>query len=162
MRSCDKRMKDDFVPKDNEYYRKFYEKLKKGSCGIACVAVFFKKNIKNVLKEDFPNYKGCMNLRSLHSHLILKGFKCKWKNNHRKKTINLLDDKIAFARIQWVGKGRGKFHGYTSWHEASCNTHFILIDADRWFTNDGGWSEVRWLPEYLERGYITSYLEISK
>ncbi|HDZ25570.1 hypothetical protein LCGC14_1192060 [marine sediment metagenome] len=155
-------MIDDFIPEDNEYYRKFYEKQKKGSCGIACVAVYFHKNIKDVLRVDFPNYKGHMSIRDLHSLLILKyGLQCKWRNNHCKKTINLPPNKSAFARIQWVGKG-GKFHGYSSWHEASCNTHFILIDADRFFTNDGGWAEIRWLPEYLEPGYITSYIEVPR
>jgi len=28
------------------------------------------------------------------------------------------------------------------------------------YCNGQGWFEIKWLPEYLEKGYITSYLEV--
>ena len=40
------------------------------------------------------------------------------------------------------------------------NTDCTLINwTDQ---HQDGWMELRWLPEYLEKGYITSYLEIYK
>ncbi len=153
-------MKELLVPADNERYRKLYESTGRGVCGPAVMAVLLRKNIVSILAK-LPDYKGYMPLRELQKHLLsVYGIKTKWKNNHKKKSFPSLE-KRAIARVQWVGK-EGKYHGYKYFTEASRHTHFILIDHDRYFCNNGEWSEMRWLPEYLEAGYITSYLEIIK
>ncbi len=152
---------DLYEPKDNEYYKKIYEPQGNGVCGVAILAVLTRSSLKQILRI-WKNYIGYTSHSELKRMLKILGYDYKQKQGHKGKTFPYLENKIHICRIQWVGKEGGKYHGYKSWHEACSNTHWILIEADMFYCNGDGWAELRWLPEYLEEGYITSYLEITK
>lgn len=152
-------MEDKFIPKDNEYYRKIYEPKGKGICGISVLAVLLKKSCREIL-EEIGDYKGYIGFRVLRKFLEKNNFKFKQKKGNCSKSIYITPNRKLICRVQWVGKDKGKYHGYTSWREATCNTHYIIIEDDFVFCNAEGWFEIKFLKKYLEEGYITSYLEV--
>ncbi len=153
--------KEPYEPKDNEHYKKFYEPKGKGVCGVDVLAVLTKSSLKQILRI-WKNYAGYTYLLELKIMLKKLGYNYILKRGNKRKDFPYLENKINICRVQWVGKEGGKYHGYKCWHDACLKTHWILIEGDMFYCNDGGWSELRWLPEYLENGYITSYLEINK
>ncbi len=154
----------DFIPKDNEYYRKIYEPQGNGVCGVALLAVLTKSTLKNVLRTwgGIGGYRGYTGLSELKIMLKKLGFNFKLHRGNKAKNFKLYEDKTHICRVQWLGKEGGEYHGYKCFHDACSQSHWILIIGDMFYCNSGGWSELRWLPEYLENGYITSYLEVSK
>ena len=160
-----------FIPPDNDYYRREYESKEKGICGLAVLAVLFRTTIDEILdayqvflKKEYPSYLSLKDLRAFLSH---HGYKTMMKNGHKAKTFPLPEeDGTTIARIQWEGSDGGKYHGYRSWQEATCNTHWVLIMEHEGtafvFCNGEGWfnnHDYRYR-EYLKPGYITSYLEV--
>ncbi len=150
-----------YEPKDNQKYIDIYEPQGNGVCGVAILAVLTRTTLKNILKI-WKNYIGYTSHSELKIMLRKLGYNYKQKQGHKSKTFLYLEDKINICRVQWIGKDGGKYHGYNCWHDACSNTHWILIQGDMFYCNGTGWAELRWLPEYLEEGYITSYLEINK
>ncbi len=151
------------IPKDNEAYRQIYEPQGRGVCGISVLAVLFKTNLKNIFDELKYEYKGYFGVKEMRDFLDRKGIKTKQKRGNKGYEIPK-DVKTAMVRIQWKGKDGGDFHGYDSWYEASCHTHYILLIENYYFCNGSGFFKIEQLKDYLEEGdgYITSYLEIRK
>ena len=147
-----------FEPLDNKKYRNIYEPQGKGICGIATLAVILKCSIAHILKK-WGDYEGYVLNGKLRTFLENEGYEVKMLRGNKRKDFPI-ENKLHLCRVQWIGQGGGRFHGYSNWHDASCHTHLIVIDKDMVYCNDEGWFEISRLPEYLKKGYITSYLEI--
>ena len=153
-----------FTPLDNPIYRHKYEAEGKGSCGVAVVAIILQKSCREVL-EIWNSYKGFAPTKDIRR--ILKGFGYTLKQRNGKKSC---DGKVftdwfpLIVRIQWLSDGKGPYHTYDSWVEASCNTHLILVDGNYFYCNSEGWIPMKILPAYLKinNGYITSFYEVMK
>lgn len=151
-----------FEPEDNDRYRKQYEPIGQGVCGLSVFAVLKQKNIIEVLIDYeivFENtiYPGHMSLKDLkimlkHYHTIYK-----LRRGYKQKVVMA---KKAICMVQWIGREKGPYHGFNSWQEASRNRHIILIDQEKVYCNANGWFDRSELREYLKEGYITSYLQI--
>lgn len=153
-----------YVSEDMQEFKDKFEP-RYGVCGLSCLSVFLQKSHKEVMtlwKKKIGEYKGFARRKDMRTFLEGFGFECKQRNARRSLNISLTPKHIAFTNIQWKGKDGGKFHGYTSWHEASCNTHYIVITEHHVFCNSIGWFSRAKLIDYLKdgKGYITSYLEI--
>ncbi|MFC1590972.1 hypothetical protein ACFL43_00445 [Thermodesulfobacteriota bacterium] len=156
-----------FTPPDNEELLKKYEAEEKGICGQACLAVITRNNIQSVLdqwKLQIGEIKGWAGWRQLRQYLEARGFNV--------KQINLLNGynpkKSYIARVQWIGEGKKidkPFYGWGHWTEATAHTHFVVVENFKFFCNATGWDNFpNGLQEYLKlnKGQVTSYLEISK
>ena len=154
-----------YTPWDNAKYRDFYESRDGGSCGLAVLAVLQKSPILDVKikweKLIKKEYEGFAKAKDIQNYLKSNGYVFKRKLGRRRTWFPGEKNKIYFLRIQWIGPDEGKFHGYNSWYEASCNTHYLFVKEQSVFCNQGLWFDKKDLKTYLKKGYITSYLEIN-
>ena len=153
--------KNSFIPVDNNQQREEWESAGGGSCGPACIAVLIGLSVKEAI-DKFPQYRGHASCKDMRTILISNGYEVKMKNGRRQNHIEIANNHVAIARIQWVGTEFGPYHGYKHWVKATMNTHYILINDFHFFCNDVGWLPLDKLQDYLKegKGYITSYLEI--
>lgn len=158
-----------YKPIDNEKYRALYESQSMGVCGLSVLAVLKETTITDILEiweKEIGEYPGFSTMKNMRKMLTILGYKTKLKSGKKATGFIYYPGKRHILRIQWEGTEDGKFHGYSNWHDATCNTHWILVDEDSVYCNAHGWFSLNWLVEYLEgdsaqkRGYITSYLEV--
>ncbi len=153
-----------YISEDMQEFKNKFEP-RYGVCGLSCLSVLLQKSHKETIslwEGLVGQYKGFAKRKEMRSFLEQIGFEVKQRNARKGLNIVLTPKHLAFANIQWKGKDGGDFHGYTSWHEASCNTHYIVITEHHVFCNSIGWFSRAKLIDYLKEreGYITSYLEI--
>lgn len=158
-------LKQGYIPSDNDQLTKRFEAEGKGICGISCLAIIEKREVKNTLK-DFDlmfGFKGYANVKELKEYLKRKGYIVKSIN---KKGYKDFSKGCYIARIQWLGDGLKQdqpFYGWGHWSEASAHTHFIVIKEGIFFCNgENRWYTIPNLNKYLEesKGILTSYLEV--
>lgn len=111
----------------------------------------------------FGLYPGWAKWKQLRVFLEDQGYVVKQING----TPNYDPEKSYIARIQWTGPGVKKekpYYGWDTWYDASCHTHFIVIENGKFFCNETGWMDYQALQFYLgmNSGVITSHLEITK
>ena len=151
-----------FEPLDNQEYRDIYEPQGRGICGISCLAVICKCSCKEILGK-WGDYRGFTPNRELRSFLEKEGYIIKVFRGNKRKDFPYFEDKIYLCRVQWLGDEGGEFHGYSNWHDATCNTHLIVVDGTKVYCNAQGWFNLELLPQYLgDEGYITSFFEVQK
>lgn len=150
------------VPKDNDDIRKEYEDGGMGTCGPAVIAVLTRSKVSDIISL-WPVYNGYALLTEMRYMLKKLRFNHKLHNGYKSTTFPVLKGKYIL-RIQWQGKTGGQYRGYDSWHEAACNTHYVLVDNDKVFCNEMGIFKIDMFRKYLADGdgYITSYLEVWK
>lgn len=160
-------MEDFYVPRDNDSTRELYEREGLGVCGPAVIATLTKKKVGTIIDDYIEHYKGHQTFRNIKEILKLLGINFKQKNGHKVKEFPLPKTEYSIVRVQWLGKGNlDKYHGWNYWVEATQNTHYILIrkiGKKRFcFCNAIGWFFInnQTTRDYLEEGYITSYLDI--
>lgn len=125
-----------FEPEDNQKYRDIYEPQGKGICGIAALAVIQKCSITSILKK-WGDYEGYAPNKKLRAFLEKEGYKVKMFRGNKRKDFPIKEE-MHLCRVQWVGQEGGKFHGYSNWHDATCNTHLIVIEGDMVYCNGQG------------------------
>lgn len=145
-----------YEPKDNKELREQYEP-DGGVCGPACIAVMQHMTVAEVIEKWPVPYPGHSQVRHLKEAARRCGLKLKQRGAGKSDDVPA---DYAIARVQWLGPHQSEWHGWTSFWEATCNTHFIVMQGKKVWCNSDGWFDRSRLPKYLEDGYITSYMEV--
>ncbi len=92
---------------------------------------------------------------------LKQGYEIKLLNKNNFGDFNKED--FVLCRVQWIGDKENKekpFYGWGHWTEASANTHFIVINQNKFFCNEDGLFPINKLEEYLRDAIITSMMRI--
>ncbi len=152
------------IPNDCKQMTEKYLIDKGGICGQACLAVIESTSIREVMfnwasmKMEFKGYSGWKQLRE---YLEKQGYEIKLLNKNNFGDFNKED--FVLCRVQWIGDKENKekpFYGWGHWTEASANTHFIVINQNKFFCNEDGLFPINKLEEYLRDAIITSMMRI--
>lgn len=152
------------IPKFNEETRVLTKDM---CCGQSCLAVIEDRNMKEVFKDwiDKFGWYGYSKFKDLRKYLEEKDYIVKLIKWNKLEIVD--KDSFYILRVQWLGEGEKKdkpFYGWSSWFEASANTHFIILKNNKVFCNDSGIFDYEDLSDYLDKnnGLITSALEVKQ
>jgi len=136
-------------------------------CGQSCLAVIEDRNMKEVFKDWINKFGwyGYSKYKDVKKYLEERGYIVKRIKWAKLEIVN--ESSFYILRVQWLGNGEKKdkpYFGWSSWFEATSNTHFIVLKNDKVFCNDEGIFDYENLSQYLNKndGLITSALEVRK
>jgi len=152
------------IPKFNEETRTLTKDM---CCGQSCLAVIESRDMKAVFKDwiDKFGWYGYSKYKDVKKYLEEKGYIVKRIKWDKLEIVN--KGCFYILRVQWIGKGEKQdkpYYGWSSWFEATSNTHFIVLKESKVFCNDAGIFNYEDLSQYLDKndGLITSALEVRK
>jgi len=153
-----------FVPSDNQEMQERYQLRGGGTCGVAVLAVIKNVTIKRILQSSKIRYNGYLPLRIMRQMLEQMGYSTKLRGGKKSHRFPKPITDLAVVRIQWFDNNGQEFESFM---EATKHTHYVLMKKfdDAWwiFCNGEGWFPKNCLRSmyYLEKGYVSSYLEIA-
>lgn len=129
--------------------------LGKGTCGPCAIAAATNKRIQQIIDGWDDGYKGTAGVREVERELKKYGFVTVFKQGRKAKKLVMPNGYLAaLAFIQCKE--------YKSYIERQKHTHWIFLvmyDGDlQVFCNRDGWFSAATKPEYLNEGYIRSFL----
>lgn len=164
-----------YVPPDNDELREQYEP-RYGTCCPSAIAVLQETTVKNVIDcwatKQGGKYRGFAPLKETKEVLTQRGIRFVWKGGKKARVFPKPETGCALVRISWLREDGTEFY----WMGAP--SHFVLLVKDPQQStlsgaDSGLWwvfcNAHKWFPlignrekEYLRRGYVSSYFEISK
>ncbi len=159
-----------YVPVDNHSLRERYEASGKGgTCGPSAIAVMEKTSVQVVLDRwcgKGPEcFRGFSPISEMKQTLEAFGYRYVYVKAHKAKVFPTPRTKVAILRIQWLKEDGSEYY----WAAAGAHSHYVLMQkvGGAWwiFCNGDGWfkkDSVHAAKYLLRRGYVSSYLELSK
>ena len=177
-----------FVPPDNDALREKWADSPQhgGTCGVSCIAALERTSVQSVIDrwagESWPGYSP---MRGMVSTLKALGYSVERRRGMKAKEFPLsqkvLEGGAAIVRIQWLDDDGKDYSGFM---ERARHTHYVLmqefpesnildgsgktIHVDQgvyvFCNGEAGWFKAygRYALRYLQPGYVSSYLEVSK
>lgn len=164
-----------FIPPDNDKLRAAWENTPKhgGTCGPASIAALERTTVHAVIdswagRTAREGWRGFSPMKEIKATLEKLGYSVAIKGGRKSKVFPTPQTDVAIVRVQWL-----KDDGTTyPWFEAPKYSHYVLMqryqDGEDWYIfcngEDWGWfgAHGRDAIEYLEHGYVSSYLEVKK
>lgn len=149
-----------FVPYDNLDMRRKYEP-RYGCCGPATIAVFFGTTVGKIIADWPAYYRGYAPIKEMEAMLKKRGLKVEWKKGGKARVFPQPTTGSAIVRVQWLRDDGTEFY----WMGAP--SHYVLVqkkDGEWWvFCNAHLWfkADSDEAHSYLDRGYVSSYFEVS-
>ena len=148
-----------------------------GVCGPSVIAVLTRTMVKEAITDWAGVFKGYAPMKEVQATLEELGYTVVRKKGNKARMFPEPTTDVAIIRVQWLKEDGTEFY----WAAQTPNTHWVImqkINSDKStnsygeISDDGEWwifcNGQLWFKkdseqgkEYLKRGYVSSYLEIS-